>query len=94
MDELQTLLADSAARLFRELDDLARDHSGEFNVSAWEQIEELGFPLLMVPEAAGVLERVGMTSALHWLHRDTMASRPYLRSCVSKRPVVRRRPRP
>ncbi|HZR38417.1 MAG TPA: acyl-CoA dehydrogenase family protein [Nevskia sp.] len=52
MTELRQMLADSVTRLFRDAGG-HRAPAAEFDTAHWRQVEELGLPLLLVPEAQG-----------------------------------------
>ena len=49
MSEISDMLADSVDRLFGNANDTAQD----FDAALWSQVQELGLPLLLVPEERG-----------------------------------------
>ncbi len=52
MSEQKQMLADAVTRLFRDAGDVAAraEHEG-WQAALWQQVEELGLPLVLVPEA-------------------------------------------
>ena len=52
-DEHRTMLADSIGRLLRDAGAVQSRLSEGWNAELWSQIDEMGLPLLLVPEAAG-----------------------------------------
>lgn len=53
MNEQRTMLADSVGRLFRDAAADAHAVADGWNDVLWGQVEEIGLPLLLAPEAAG-----------------------------------------
>jgi len=53
LDEHRTMLADSIGRLLRDAGAVQSRLSEGWNAELWSQIDEMGLPLLLVPEAAG-----------------------------------------
>lgn len=51
MNEQRAMLADSVNRLFREAS--APAAAEDWNAALWQQVEEIGLPLLLAPEDAG-----------------------------------------
>jgi acyl-CoA dehydrogenase len=53
LDEHRTMLADSIGRLLRDAGAVQSKLSQGWNAALWSQADEMGLPLLLVPEAAG-----------------------------------------
>jgi len=54
MSDQKDMLADSVSRLFRDAGDVAAEaEKSGFPAALWQQVEDLGLPLVLVPEAAG-----------------------------------------
>jgi acyl-CoA dehydrogenase len=52
-DEHRTMLADSVGRLLRDASAVQSRVSEGWNAGLWSQVDEMGLPLLLVPEADG-----------------------------------------
>lgn len=53
MDELTTLLHDTASRLFKDASETMPEISGTLDPQLWQSVQELGFDQILVPEEMG-----------------------------------------